>query len=129
MAVVGSFIMIRAMFGHLSATVPKWMTREFGEDTPYELYVGANPALIIVLVPICTRICEFLQLKTETALLIGAVISGFSPFILAFVVPSTLAVAAFVVVFSMGEALWSPKLYEYTVSVPQDGQEGLFVAC
>lgn len=129
MAVIGSFVMIRAIFGHLKATVPKWMTREFGEDTPYELYIGINPALIIVLVPLCTRICELWQLKTESALIVGAMISGFSPFILALIVPSTLAVAGFIAVFSIGEAIWSPKLLEYTVSVPQEGREGVFVAC
>lgn len=129
MAVVASFIMIRLVFGHLKATVPKWMTREFGEETPYELYIGINPALIIVLVPICTRVCEMLQLRTESSLMVGAFISGFSPFILAIFVPSELAAAGFIVVFSIGEAIWSPKLYEYTVSVPQEGREGVFVAC
>merc|ERR1719272_1290887 len=69
------------------------------------------------------------QLRTEVALIVGAFISGFSPFILAFVVPSTLAAASFIIVFSIGEAIWSPKLYEYTVSVPQEGREGVFVAC
>lgn len=129
MAVVGSFVMIRAIFGHLSATVPKWMTREFGEDTPYELFVGINPALIIVLVPICTRVCEMLQIKVESALIIGAMISGFSPFLLVFSFPNTVVVACFIIVFSIGEAIWSPKLLEYTVSVPQEGREGVFVAC
>jgi len=127
-AVISSFIMIRLLFGHLKATVPKWMTREFGEETPYELYIGINPALIIVLVPICTRVCEMFQLRTEVALIVGAFISGFSPFILAFFVPSTVATASFIVVFSIGEAIWSPKLYEYTVAVPQEGREGVFVA-
>jgi len=129
MAVIGSFVMIRAIFGHLKATVPKWMTREFGEETPFELYIGINPALIIVIVPICTRVCDVLQLKTESALIVGAIISGFSPFILAFAVPDTLAVVAFIAVFSVGEAIWSPKLLEYSVSVPQEGREGVFVAC
>lgn len=127
-AVISSFIMIRLLFGHLKATVPKWMTREFGEETPYELYIGINPALIIVLVPICTRVCEMLKLRTEVSLIVGAFISGFSPFILALVVPSTIAAASFIVVFSIGEAIWSPKLYEYTVAVPQEGREGVFVA-
>lgn len=129
MAVIASFIMIRLVFGHLKATVPKWMTREFGEETPYELYIGINPALIIILVPICTRVCEMFQLRTEVSLVVGAAISGFSPFILALVVPSTLAAAGFIIVFSIGEAIWSPKLYEYTVAVPREGREGVYVAC
>merc|ERR1719162_1181935 len=89
-AVISSFIMIRLLFGHLKATVPKWMTREFGEETPYELYIGINPALIIVLVPICTRVCEALRLHLESSLITGAVISGFSPLVLAISPPSEL---------------------------------------
>jgi len=129
MAVVMSFVMIRLIFGHLNATVPKWMTREFGESTPYELYIGINPALIIVFVPICTRLCDALALKMETSLLVGAMISGFSPFILVAFAPNTLAVVVFVVIFSIGEAIWSPKLLEYTVAIPQEGREGVYVAC
>lgn len=126
--VIFSFTMVRMVFGHLKSTLPKWMTREFGESTPYELYIGLNAALIIVLVPLCTRVSEICQFRTTDALLLGAVISGCSPFWLAFCPPSLLCVIAFITTFSFGEAIWSPRLYEYTVSVPKDGREGIY-AC
>jgi len=128
LAVIFSFVMVRMVFGHLKSTVPKWMTREFGEATPYELYIGLNAALIIILVPICTRASEMFQLNTSSALLVGAVISGFSPFWLAFFPPSLMIVVLFIATFSIGEAMWSPRLYEYTVSVPKEGREGLYAA-
>lgn len=128
-AVLFCFVMIRLIFGHLKATVPKWMTREFGEGTPYELYIGLNAALVIVLVPVFTSAWEVLRPTTPVVLLTGASLSGFSPFWLVALPPGITGVILFVVTFSIGEAIWSPRLYEYTVSVPREGREGLYVAC
>uniref|UniRef100_A0A7S2I9T4 Major facilitator superfamily (MFS) profile domain-containing protein n=1 Tax=Helicotheca tamesis TaxID=374047 RepID=A0A7S2I9T4_9STRA len=43
---------IRMIFRHLDATLPKYMVREFGPNTPKGTIYSINPALIIILVPI-----------------------------------------------------------------------------
>jgi hypothetical protein len=34
----------------------------------------------------------------------------------------------FVVILSIGEALWSPRLYEYTIFITEEGREGIYMA-
>eukprot|EP00927_Polykrikos_kofoidii_P056546 TRINITY_DN50646_c0_g1_i1.p1 TRINITY_DN50646_c0_g1~~TRINITY_DN50646_c0_g1_i1.p1 ORF type:complete len:470 (+),score=51.56 TRINITY_DN50646_c0_g1_i1:116-1525(+) len=125
-AVISLFVLLRMMFGHLKATVPKWMTREFGEGTPYELYIGLNAFLIILLVPVLSFVTKAAGFSIESVMITGAWISGLSPSFLAFLPASETGMLAFIVAFSVGEALWSPKLYEYAASVPREGVEGIF---
>jgi hypothetical protein len=42
--------------------------------------------------------------------------------------PTLAATAAFVVLLSIGEAVWSPRFYDYSMAVAPEGREGLFTA-
>jgi len=124
-AVIMLFILLRMIFGHMKATVPKWMTRAFGEGTPYELYIGLNGLLVIFLVPVLSMMTKAVQLSLEATLTCGAWVSGLSPGCIV-LMRSEIGVLAFIVVFSVGEAMWSPRLLEYAASVPKEGKEGVF---
>ena len=106
-------------------TLPKYMVREFGEDTPKGLVYSINPALIIILVPIITAATT----SVDPLIMIhrGTYVSALSVFFLAFST-SLPACVLFVVTLSIGEAMWSPRLYDYTMSVAQEGREGTFMA-
>lgn len=125
-AVVFLFILVKMIFGHLKATVPKWMTREYGEDTPFELFIGINAFLIIALVSPMTHFVNLLKLETSTVLIMGAWISGVSPMCIVVDSETYAGVIAFICVFSLGEALWNPRLYQYTATIPPEGREGPF---
>ena len=57
----------------------------------------------------------------------GALISAISPFAMT-ANNSVSGAISFIVLLSVGEALWSPRLYEYTVIVAPDFSEGTFMA-
>jgi len=59
--------------------------------------------------------------------LLGALISAVSPFILCFgsTMPLQIAMA---IVLTVGEALWSPRLYEYNVAIAPRGREATYVS-
>ena len=116
---------IRMIFRHLDATLPKYMMREFGDDVPKGTVYSINPALIIVLVPLITAATT----TVDPLLMIhhGSYISAGSVFFLA-LSTSIPACVLFVVVLSIGEAVWSPRLYDYTMSVVKEGREGTFLA-
>merc|ERR1719273_2552564 len=61
----------------------------------------------------------------EATLIYGAWVSGLSPGCIV-LMHSEIGVLAFIVVFSVGEAMWSPRLLEYAASVPKEGKEGVF---
>ena len=116
---------VRMIFRHLDATLPKFMVREFGEDVPKGTIYSINPALIVILVPIITAATT----KVDPLVMIhyGTYVSAASVFFLAF--STTIwATIMFVIFLSIGEAMWSPRLYDYTMSVCQEGREGTFMA-
>mmetsp|Transcript_20351 Transcript_20351/g.36742 ORF Transcript_20351/g.36742 Transcript_20351/m.36742 type:complete len:381 (+) Transcript_20351:83-1225(+) len=118
-------INVRMIFRHMDGTLPKYMIREFGENTPKGRVYAINPALIIVLVPIVTAATS----AVDPLIMIhyGTYVSALSVFFLAFST-SLPACVLFVITLSIGEAIWSPRLYDYTMSVAQEGREGTYMA-
>lgn len=112
-------------FSRRDGTMPKYMVREFGENTPKGQVYAINPALIIVLVPIITAATT----AVDPLIMIhhGTYVSALSVFFLAFST-SLPACVLFVITLSIGEAIWSPRLYDYTMSVAQEGREGTYMA-
>eukprot|EP00580_Thalassiosira_gravida_P001210 CAMPEP_0201599428 /NCGR_PEP_ID=MMETSP0492-20130828/880_1 /ASSEMBLY_ACC=CAM_ASM_000837 /TAXON_ID=420259 /ORGANISM="Thalassiosira gravida, Strain GMp14c1" /LENGTH=531 /DNA_ID=CAMNT_0048061997 /DNA_START=185 /DNA_END=1780 /DNA_ORIENTATION=- len=118
-------INVRMVFRHMDATLPKYMIREFGENTPKGRVYTINPAIIIVLVPII----QAATTAVDPLLMIhrGTYISALSVFFLA-ISTSLPSCVLFVTMLSIGEAIWSPRLYDYTMSVAQEGREGTYMA-
>ena len=115
---------VRMIFRHLDATFPKYMLREFGDNVPKGTIYSINPALIIILVPLVTAASSGL----DPLLMIhhGSYISALSVFCMALSTTIWSSVV-FVIFLSIGEAVWSPRLYDYTMSVSEEGREGTYV--
>ena len=118
-------INVRMIFRHLDATLPKFMMREFGEGVAKGSIYAINPALIILLVPLITAATS--SVDPLVMIHYGTYVSAASVFFLAFST-SMWACVMFVITLSVGEAIWSPRLYEYTISVATEGREGTYVA-
>ena len=116
---------VRMIFRHLDATLPKYMMREFGDNVPKGTIYSINPALIIILVPIISAATT--TVDPLTMIHFGTYISAASVF---FLVASTSvwATICFVTVLSIGEAIWSPRLYDYTMQMCKEGREGTYMA-
>ena len=107
------------------ATLPKYMLREFGENTPKGKVYAINPLMIIILVPIITAATS--SVDPLIMIHIGTYVSALSVFFLAFST-SLWACIMFVITLSIGESLWSPRLYDYTTSIAEEGREGKYSA-
>ena len=116
---------LKSLFRHLDASLPKYQLRAFGDDVPIGSIYAINPAMIVLLVPVVgavtTRIAHFDMIHY------GSWVSSFSPLWIV-IWPRLWATAAFVAMLSLGEALWSPRWYDYSMSVAPEGREGLFTA-
>ncbi|MEI6077510.1 MAG: MFS transporter [Verrucomicrobiota bacterium] len=145
---------VRMIFYHLAFTFPKYGIRELGSGAPFAHLSGMlNSTLIVVLVPICgvltQRFCAYRMVT------IGSLVSALSVFFIALpaewfrpladgwlgnlivhqwlevpgpVNPLYLSIFIFIVMLSIGEALWSPRLYEYAAAVAPKGQEASYMA-
>jgi POT family proton-dependent oligopeptide transporter len=116
---------VRLIFRHLDATLPKYMTRVFGKDAPFGLFYAINPLIIITLVPLIgvyTRHIEHFQM-----ILYGSFLSGFSVFWM-LLGDRYWTVAAFITMLSLGEAVYSPRVYDYTMAIAVRGSEGTYTS-
>lgn len=116
---------VKSLFRHLDATLPKYQLRAFGSNVPIGAIYSINPAMIVLLVPIIGALTT--HFAPFDMIHYGAWISGISPIWM--VVNTKLwSTAAFVATLSLGEAIWSPRWYDYSMQVAPDGREGLFTA-
>ncbi len=116
--------LVRMMFQHMHFTWPKYITRERGDSFPIGTVWALNSFLILFLAPLGTAITR--KLKPFNVLLVGAFISALSPFVLC-LGSALLFQIVMVVVLTIGEALWTPRLYEYNVSIAPRGREATVI--
>jgi POT family proton-dependent oligopeptide transporter len=133
---------VRVIYRHLDATFPKYMVREFGKDALYGSVIAINPLCVVIMVPLmapalihfqplhvrnhlCSRFNREKLLRIISSqkchvkpnghvcqlIILGTLISTLSPFILALGHNYVTAIC-FVTTLSLGEAIWSPRLYE-----------------
>lgn len=121
------FVGVRSVFRHLDATFPKYFLRTFGHKAPFEYFLAINPFCILAFTPPATALFAWLKIGYAPILITGAFLSGFAPFFLV-LESSYRACVAFIVLLTLGEAIWSPKLYEYSVAIAPVGREATYAA-
>lgn len=145
---------VRLIFYHMHVTFPKFALRELGDGAPIgQLWGVLNPVLIVILVPTVGALAQ--RINSYTMMLWGTGLCALSAFVLAIpphyfqgladgwlgdliahrwldvagpVNPWYVSIALFTVIMSIGEALWSPRLYEYTAAIAPRGQEASYMA-
>jgi MFS family permease len=146
---------VRLIFYHMHYTFPKYGIRELGEGAPIGRIFGVlNPVLIVILVPIVGALTQ--KVSAYKAVIIGSFISASSVFFMAMppawfqpladgwlgdliahkwlgvagatVNPLYVSIVLSMVLLSIGEAFWSPRLYEYPAAIAPKGQEGSYMS-
>uniref|UniRef100_A0A0G4IFI8 Major facilitator superfamily (MFS) profile domain-containing protein n=1 Tax=Chromera velia CCMP2878 TaxID=1169474 RepID=A0A0G4IFI8_9ALVE len=116
---------VRVVFRHLDATFPKYMVRMFGKDVMYGSILALNPLIVVSAVPVLAFTMS--HVSPLTMINFGSAISAIAPLALAGGHSIERSIL-FVVLLSIGEAIWSPRFYEYAVSVAEKGREGTYIA-
>jgi dipeptide/tripeptide permease len=124
MLFVSLLVLVRLIFQHAHLTWPKYALREFGRDFPFASYWAINPVIIIVLTPVVTALTR--HRSAYGCIVAGAVVSALSVFFMAAATTVT-ASLLFIVTLSIGEALWSPRLYEYGTTIAPPGREASYM--
>jgi len=128
LVLVSLLIGVRACFLYLHLMWPKYWLRVIGLDAKIGTLQAINPILVIIglvlLIPILHRYSVYKMLTY------GGLVSALSLFVLA--IPSygqmtyIYSVIA-LVVLTIGEVVWSPRLNEYTAAIAPEGQEGTYL--
>lgn len=125
---------VRAVFAYMYLLMPKYWLRTIGPDAAIGTLQAINPILIIIgiilFIPLVNKFNLFKML------VYGAMVSAAS--LLVLVLPwqwfsANIGTAHYLmsifalVVLSVGEVIWSPKLNEYTAEIAPPGQEGTYL--
>lgn len=147
-------VMIRLVFYHMHYTFPKYGIRELGNGAPIgQLWSVLNPVIIVILTPLVGAFTG--RISSYSMIAVGSSFAALPVFFLAMpaawfagladgpfghliahtwlgvegpVNPLYVSITLFVFFFSIGEAIWSPRLYEYTAAIAPKGQEGSYMA-
>ncbi len=145
---------VRLIGYHMAFTFPKFGLREIGEGAPIgRLYSMLNSVLIIALVPFVGALTG--RFTAYRMISIGTFVAASSVFFLVLpaqwfqpladgwlgdliarqwlnvqgpVNPWFISIFLFVVLLSIGEALWSPRIWEYAAAIAPKGQEASYMA-
>ncbi len=145
---------VRMIFYQLAYTFPKYGIRQLGDGAPIaQISSMLNSILIVVLVPICGVLTQ--RVTAYRMVSVGSLVSALSVFFLAVpaewfrplangwlghfighrwlgvdgaVNPLYISIFLFIILLSVGEALWSPRLYEYAAAIAPRGQEASYMA-
>lgn len=152
---IGILVFVRLVFYHFHYTFPTYGIRVFGEGAKVGNIWGVlNPVLIVFLVPlfglITKRVSSYWMLLIGTTISVGAVFlallpeTWFVPLIDTVLgelifdrwldvpeagrMPFYLSLILFFVIFTIGEAIWSPRLTQFMAEVAPRGREGSYIA-
>jgi dipeptide/tripeptide permease len=125
MLLLGFLSIVKMMFQHMHFTWPKYIVRERGDEFPWGKIWALNSILILGLAPLATAVTR--RMPALKVMLVGAFVSAASPFVLC-LGSSFACQVAMVVTLTVGEALWSPRGYEYTVAIAPPGRESTYVS-
>jgi dipeptide/tripeptide permease len=148
-------VFVRLTFQHFHYTWPKYGIRIFGEGAPIgSIYGVLNPTMIIFLVPLVAALTK--RVGSYKMMVFGTFISALSVFVavipyekFAFLVdtwvgelvfvrwldlpesgrsPLYLVLISFVILFTIGEAFWSPRLMQFTAEIAPEGKEASYLS-
>jgi MFS family permease len=144
---------LKVIYKEIDYVYPKFGIRELGDGAPIGMLAGINNILIIFLAPLVGALT--LRFSAYRMVVLGGAISAVSVFIMALptawfrplangflgdlightylglqgvVHPYYVMFALFMVVLSLGEAFYSPRVYEYAAAIAPKGQEASYGA-
>lgn len=126
MAFIFVLLPVRTMFAHQWLTMPHYIMRCFPDavGARYEWFQGLNPLIITFAVPLVAAMTR--KVNVISMMIVGTVVSGLSTFILATTPDVTLLITS-ILVFSLGEAIWSSRFFEYVAELAPAGQVGAYM--
>jgi MFS family permease len=153
LAFLGLAAFVRLIMYQMHYTYPKFGIRELGAGAPIGRLWAINPLLIIFLVPLVGALTQ--RVTAYKMVTVGSAIAAASVFIMALppawfqlladgslgewighgylrlngpIHPYYISIFFYIILLSVGEALFSPRLYEYAAAIAPKGQEASYLS-
>jgi len=124
-----ALIPVQTLFAHNWLTIPMYVNRAYRETWPwistnFEKATNLNPLLIFILVPIVTALTR--KRNVYSLMIVGSLIMALPAFLLA-LGPYQWTLVSYLVLMTVGEALWQPRFLQYAAEIAPEGRTGAYM--
>jgi MFS family permease len=119
---------VQTLFAYQFLVMPQYVTRAFSEVVAnnMEMIVNvSNPLIIVLGVPVITAMTR--KVPVYRMMIIGSLVSALPTFFF-LLGPNFWLLMAYLILFSIGEALWQPRFLQYAAELAPKGQTGAYIA-
>ena len=119
-------IPVQTLFAHNWLTLPQYCNRAFTGvvSENYEFFVNFSPLLIFIMTPFAAALTS--SKNTYTMMIVGTAIMAIPTFLLA-TGPSVGTLFAYLIIMTIGEAIWSPRFLQWIAEVAPPGMTGIYM--
>jgi len=119
-------IPVQTLFAHNWLTLPQYFHRAFDSfvSTNFEFFVNFNPILIFILTPMVAALT--MKKDTYKMMIIGTFVMASPTFILA-TGPTIWAVFGYLIIMTIGEAIWQPRFLQWVAEIAPKGMTGIYM--
>ncbi len=120
-------IPVQTLFAHNWLTLPMYVERAYRGTwlgDRFEVAVNFNPLLIFVLVPIVTALTH--RRRVYDMMILGTTVMAAPTFLLA-LGPSFWTLLGYLVLMTVGEAMWQPRFLQYAAEIAPKGRTGAYM--
>lgn len=122
-----ALIPVQTLFTYNWLVLPQYLERAFEGgfvSDNFELFANLNPILIFIAVPIVTALT--FKKKVYNMMIVGTVVMAGPAFFLAFGT-SLWTLMAYLLVMTLGEAMWQPRFLQYAAEIAPEGRTGAYM--
>ncbi len=122
-----ALIPVQTLFAHNWLTLPYYLDRAFHGSVVshyFEFFSNINPILIFVLAPIVAGLTA--RANIYKMMILGTLVMAAPTFLLA-VGPNMYLFLTYVLIMSVGEAMWQPRFLQWIAEIAPEGKTGAYM--
>ncbi len=119
---------VQTLFAYQWMVMPQYVTRAYSQlvaDNMESIVNVANPLIIVLGVPVITALTR--KVPVYRMMIVGSLVSALPTFFF-LLGPSFYLLMTYIVLFSIGEALWQPRFLQYAAELAPEGKTGAYIA-
>ena len=120
-------IPVQTLFAHNWLTLPYYIDRAFGGTAVgdnFEFFSNINPILIFFLAPAVAALTT--RAKVYPMMIWGTLVMAAPTFLLV-LPPSPVLLLTYILLMSIGEAMWQPRFLQWVAEIAPEGQTGMYM--
>ncbi|MBT3317471.1 MFS transporter [bacterium] len=122
-----ALIPVQTLFTYNWLILPQYLERAFEGgfvSDNFEVFANMNPILIFIAVPIITAIT--MKRNVYSMMIIGTFVMAVPAFLLA-IDTSIYTLLGYLLIMTIGEAMWQPRFLQYAAEIAPEGRTGAYM--